>query len=65
MIVLLIVAIATLVAGIIAAVSKDKQVHERFLELYWWGVCLIGSAITVIVIINAVWIGFRTCGLLK
>ena len=65
MIPVLILSIATLIAGIIASMSHNPAVYEGLGELSRWGMRLLGKAITVIILINAVWVGLRTIGLLK
>ena len=65
MIPLLLLFIATLIAGIIASLSKNRDVHGCFRDLYRWGFRLIGKCITMIMVVNAIWLGLRTIGLLK
>lgn len=65
MIILIIVALLYL-AGLITAHScpdiRDRSIFYRFIAF-----CgkLTAKAITIIVVINAVWVGLRTIGLLK
>lgn len=55
----------TMIAALLGTVSPSQDACDLFQALCKWGIQLLGKAITIIVIMNAVWIGLRTIGLLK
>ena len=65
MIPILILLISTLIVGIIESIGRSRGSATDLYGLYLWGVRLLGKAITVIILINAVAVGLRLVGLLK
>ncbi len=65
MIPILILTVSTLAVGIIGSLADYHRSAVDLHDLYMWGVKLLGKAITVVIIVNAVWIGLKSVGLLK